>query len=134
MTKKILVIDDDDLVRSLVMHTLQHANYAVVTASTGTGGVTVYEEEKPDLVVLDIAMPGMSGIEVASKIREIETENKLAHVPIIVFTAYARSFMGSAGTDDLRISSYLTKPITPDKLLKHVNSFLQNGDSTANDD
>lgn len=129
MTKKILVVDDDDLIRSLVTHTLQLQQYTVIAAATGPAGVEAYQAETPNLVVLDIAMPGMSGIEVASKIRDFEREQKLSHVPIIVFTAYARSFM-SSGQDDLRISSYLTKPVSPEQLLKHVNSFLEQNDDS----
>ena len=123
MTKKILVIDDDDLIRGLVKHTLEHDGYSVVLASSGPKGVEHFNAEKPDLVVLDIAMPGMNGFEVAGKIRAIEKEEALAYTPIIIFTAYARSFMASPSAD-VRIDSYLTKPIDPRKLLEHVHQFL----------
>jgi two-component system sensor histidine kinase/response regulator len=123
MSKKILVIDDDDLIRGLVTHTLQLDGYTVAVAPSGADGVEHFKTEKPDLVVLDIAMPGMSGFEVAEKIRNYEKEENLTHTPIIVFTAYARSFMGTPN-DDLRIDSYLTKPIDTKKLLKHVHQFL----------
>ncbi|MBN1566120.1 MAG: response regulator [Anaerolineae bacterium] len=123
MSKKILVIDDDDLIRGLVTHALQLDGYTVVTAPSGPTGITQFKAEKPDLVMLDIAMPGMNGFEVATQLREFEKEQNLAHTTIIVFTAYARSFMATPD-DDLRIDSYLTKPIDPKKLLKHVHQFL----------
>ncbi len=123
MSQKILVIDDDQLIRGLVTHTLEYNGYTVVSASSGPAGIEQFKTEKPDLVMLDIAMPGMSGLEVAANIRTYEKEETLPHTPIIVFTAYARSFMDSPN-DELRIDSYLTKPIEPAKLLKHVHQFL----------
>lgn len=123
MSQTILVIDDDDLIRTLVSHTLQRDNYQVLTAADGVTGIEKYETEKPDLVVVDIAMPGMSGFEVASHIRTIQERENRPYTPIIILTAYARSFMLSA-SDDVRVDSYLTKPITPDQLLKHVHRFL----------
>jgi CheY-like chemotaxis protein len=123
MTKKVLVIDDDEMIRGLVTHTLEHDGYTVISAGSGQAGLEQFEAGKPDLVVLDIAMPGMSGFEAASKMRAIEDAENRPHTPIIVFTAYARSFMAST-SDDVRIDSYLTKPIDPQKLLKHVHQFL----------
>jgi CheY-like chemotaxis protein len=123
MTKKVLVIDDDEMIRDLVAHSLERDGYTVISAASGQAGLEHFEAEKPDLIVLDIAMPGMSGFEVAGKMRAIENEEKRPHTPIIVFTAYARSFMASA-SDDARIDSYLTKPINPQKLLEHVHQFL----------
>jgi len=123
MPPKILVIDDDSLIRELVLHTLQVNGYTVVTASSGQQGVGQFQEEKPDLVVLDVAMPEMSGFAVAERIRDIEQEQSRARTPIIILTAYARSFMATPDAE-ARIDSYLTKPIDPKKLLKHIRQFL----------
>jgi CheY-like chemotaxis protein len=126
MSKTILVIDDDDLIRSLVKLNLEQADYRVIMAADGPGGVEQFEAEKPDLVVLDIAMPEMSGLEVAQKMRAIEQRDHTAHTPIIILTAYARSFVLSAG-GQTGIDSYLTKPITSSQLLAHVHQFLGDG-------
>ena len=123
MSKTILVIDDDDLIRDLVERCLAQADYRVITAADGRGGVEEFEAEQPDLVVLDIAMPGMSGFEVAQTMRAIEQRDHCPHTPIIILTAYARSFFLSAG-GDVEIDSYLTKPVTSDQLLAHVHQFL----------
>ena len=123
MTKTILIIDDDDMIRSLVAAFLKKDDYNVLSAANGQEGLDFYEKNRPDLVVADIAMPGMSGLEVASRIREVEKTESRPHTPIIILTAYARSFMQSA-PDDLRVDSYLTKPVTPEQLLKQVHQFL----------
>jgi CheY-like chemotaxis protein len=123
MSKTILVIDDDDLIRELVKYCLARGDYNVIVVADGPSGVEKFEAEKPDLVVLDIAMPGMSGFEVAQTMRAIEQRENYPHTPIIILTAYARNFFLSAG-EDAGIDSYLTKPITPDRLLAHVRQFL----------
>ncbi len=123
MSHKILVIDDDELIRTMVRHFLEHDQYTVVTASNGTAGIEKYDVEKPDLVVLDIAMPEVNGFEVAKQIRAIQQRDSRPRTPIIFLTAYARSFFLSTG-DEAGADSFLTKPITPDQLLSHVRRFL----------
>lgn len=135
MSQTILVVDDDDLIRTMVMHVLKRAGYNVIMAADGAAGLDLFKKENPALVVLDIAMPAMSGIDVAKEIRAIQTREKLPHTPIIMLTAYARSFFLSASSE-AGVDSYLTKPIKVEKLLEHVHRFLgeaspnaENGDS-----
>ena len=123
MSKTILVIDDDNLINALVARLLGKEGYTVITACNGPAGIEQYETMKPDLVVLDIAMPEMSGFEVAKAIRAIQRRDDRPHTPIILLTAYARSFFIPTGSE-AGIDSYLTKPITPDQLISHVNRFL----------
>ena len=126
MSKTILVIDDDDLIRNLVKHYLAHEEYSVIMAADGPSGIELFEADKPDLVVVDIAMPGMNGFEVTKTIRAIEQRESYPHTPIIILTAYARSFFLSAG-GEAGVDSYLTKPLAPDQLLAHVHQFLDGG-------
>lgn len=123
MSKTILVIDDDDLLRNLVTHYLTRESFTVIAASDGPAGIEKYETDRPDLIVVDIAMPGMSGIEVTKHIRAIEQREGHPHTPIIILTAYARSFFLSTG-GEAGVDSYLTKPVTPDQLLEHIHRFL----------
>ncbi len=123
MGKTILVIDDEPMIVELVKRFLRHGGYNVITAYNGSEGITQFETQNPDLIVLDIAMPEMSGIDVTRHIREIEAERQLPRTPIILLTAYARSFFLPAGSE-AGIDSYLTKPITTDQLLEHVYRFL----------
>ena len=123
MSKTILVIDDDPMIRTLVSTLLSREHYTVFTAPDGPAGIDAYQMEKPDLVVVDVAMPGMSGFEVASRVREIQSSEQRPYTPIIILTAYARSFIQST-PEDGRVDSYLTKPVTPEELLKHIRRFL----------
>lgn len=123
MKHTILIIDDDDLIRNLVQQFLEKSGYNVITAPSGTTGVALFEQEPPALIVLDVAMPGMSGFEVAQHIRALEQRNNRPRTPIILLTAYARSFFKSA-SEDADIDSYLTKPVPLDKLLAHIQKFL----------
>jgi DNA-binding response OmpR family regulator len=126
MSKTILVIDDDDVIRSLVKLNLERVGYSVITVADGPSGVEQFEAKKPDLVVVDIAMPEMSGFEVAQEMRVIEQREHYAHTPIIILTAFARSFFLSTGGQAV-VDSYLTKPIAPDHLLARVRQFLGEG-------
>lgn len=123
MSKTILIIDDDDMVRNLMRFYLEHGSYKVILASDGRTGIDLYQKHDPDLIILDIAMPLMSGFEVATGIRTIQREENRRHIPIVLLTAYARSFFMSAGNAS-GIDSYLTKPISPEQLLKHVDQFF----------
>jgi CheY-like chemotaxis protein len=126
MSKTILVVDDDDLICQLVTRYLEEENYTVITASDGPTAIEKYEHEKPDLIVLDIAMPEMSGFEVAKRVRAIQQRENRPHTPIILLTAYARSFFLSAGSE---ADSFLTKPITPEQLRDHITRFLDEATS-----
>lgn len=135
MSQTILVVDDDDLIRTMVTHFLQHDGYTVITAANGQSALDLFKKEKPALVVLDIAMPAMSGIDVAKEIRAMQQRDQSPRTPIIMLTAYARSFFLSASSE-AGVDSYLTKPITGPKLLEHVHRFVgpaipksDNGDS-----
>lgn len=122
-TKRVLVVDDDQLVRVLVSTYLTHGGYEALAAASGAEGVAMYESERPDLVVLDIAMPEMTGFEVADAIREMEAAREWPRTPIVLLTAFARSFFVPVGHDQ-RIDSFVSKPITRDELLKHIKPYL----------
>ncbi|MCD4685049.1 MAG: response regulator [Anaerolineae bacterium] len=135
MSQTILVVDDDDLIRTMVTHFLKNDGYTVITAANGATALDLFKKESPALVVLDIAMPSMSGIDVAKEIRAMQKRDQSSRTPIIMLTAYARSFFLSASSE-AGVDSYLTKPITGDKLLEHVHRFVgaatpksENGDS-----
>jgi two-component system KDP operon response regulator KdpE len=122
----ILVVDDEPPVARLVRATLQASGYAVATASGGEEALALLEDERPDLVVLDVMMPGMDGFET---LRRIRTTSQL---PIIMLTARAgdadklRGLQG--GADD-----YISKPFNPDELAARVAAVLRRtgGDSLS---
>lgn len=123
MAKTILIIDDDETIIKLMAQFLERAGYEVLTADNGHEGIDKYRTFRPDLIVLDIAMPELNGFEVTKTIRQIQHTEGWPRTPIIILTAYARSFFISAGSE-AGIDSYLTKPILPEQLLEHLNQFL----------
>lgn len=114
----VLVIDDEPAIVRLVRAKLQSDGYGVVTANRGEDGLTLLEQERPDLVVLDLMMPGMDGFETLRRIRAT------AQTPVILLTARAgdpdklRGLQG--GADD-----YITKPFNPDELSARVAAVLR---------
>ncbi len=122
MSQKILVIDDDPVLRKLLDQVLHEAGFEVLSAATGEGGLELYQLERPDLVLLDVAMPGMSGFDVAAAIRETEQQSE-QHTLIVIMTAHARNFTVSVDFQT-GIDSYLTKPLLPPDVVTHVQNLL----------
>jgi two-component system KDP operon response regulator KdpE len=114
---KLLIIDDDPTLRRFLGEFLQNELFEVVTASNGAEGLKAAYNQKPDLVVLDVMMPGMDGWEVAARLRE------LSDVPIILLTAK------SSEADKLRgfklgVDDYLTKPFSFAELTARIQAVL----------
>lgn len=120
MTETILTIDDDPDIRDLMSLALQEAGYRVVGASDGPGGIAAYHAHQPDLIVLDIGLGAMDGLEVCRQLRAVST------TPIVFVTSRAEEvdqLVGfAAGADD-----YLTKPFSPKLLIARVGTVLRRG-------
>jgi len=116
----ILVVDDDADIRTLVSELLQRAGHGVIQAPDGESGLKLFYAQQPDLVLLDVSMPGLDGWEVLTRIRE------LSDVPVLMLTARAgelekvRGLRG--GADD-----YVTKPFGRQELLARVDAALRRG-------
>lgn len=117
----ILVVDDEGPVRALLRDTLELDGYDVTEAADGPSALAAYQSERPDGIILDIMMPGISGIDV---LREIRGSADGSDVPVILLTAAGddkTTWDGwSAGA-----SCYLTKPFDPDNLLSWVERILR---------
>jgi len=118
--KKVLVVDDNDTNLYLIRFILQKGGYEVIEASDGLEGVKLALEEKPDLVIMDIQLPGIDGHEATRRIRGEESEQDL---PIIALTSFAmpvdKELALAAGCN-----SYLTKPIDVQTFIAEVNRYL----------
>lgn len=121
MANKILVIDDDEDILELLIYNLKKENYEVESASNGLEGVEKAKTFLPDLILMDIMMPILDGIE-AGKI--IKTTEKLKHIHVVYLTArseeYSEIVAFEIGADD-----YLTKPIKPRALLSRINAYFR---------
>jgi CheY-like chemotaxis protein len=117
--KKILVVDDTEWNRDLMVQLLED-EYTILQAVDGEDGVRVAEQQKPDLILMDLGMPVMDGWEAT---RKIKANDALKHIPIIAVTSHA--MVGDeidarkAGCDD-----YLSKPVDDEELLKKIKKFL----------
>ena len=115
---KILVVDDDPNVVKLVQLYLERDGHEVLTASDGVAGLEMAREELPDLIVLDLMMPRMDGMEVC---RTIRAESS---VPVIMLTAMVEEDDRLAGLD-LGADDYVTKPFSPRELAARVRAVLR---------
>ena len=120
--KRVLVVDDEPGVLRFVRISLSAAGYDVITASGGEEGLKLLESTKPDIMLLDIVMEPVSGIDVLLRLRHSP------HIPIIVFTAQsviAESAL-SAGA-----KGYISKPFMPDELVRKIEETLDAQKSTT---
>ena len=121
LKKKILVIDDTEFMTKLISDTLTEAGYVVVTASDGYQGLEKVGTEKPDLVILDIVMPGIDGFEVFRILREDDRNNLM---PIIMLTAQEDEDDKLTGLE-LGADDYIIKPFNHRELLSRVRNTLK---------
>lgn len=119
--KKILIIDDTEFMTKLITDILSNADYNVVTASNGLQGVQRVREEKPDLVILDVVMPGMDGFEVCKILREDESNNLM---PIIMLTAQDNEDDKLTGLE-IGADDYIVKPFNGRELVSRVRNTLK---------
>ena len=120
MSKRILVVEDEEDNRRIVRDLLTSVGYEIIEAVTGEEGVAAAETHLPDLILMDIQLPGLDGYEAT---RRIKANPALRHIPIIVVTSYALS------GDDVKAfeagcDAYISKPFSPRALLAKVREYL----------
>jgi two-component system alkaline phosphatase synthesis response regulator PhoP len=117
----ILIVDDEADIREFLKYNLEKSNYTVITAKNGKEGIEVLNKTRPDLILLDVMMPGMDGMEVCALIREKEDIKQ----PIIAFlTARAEDYSQIAGFE-VGGDDYITKPIRPRVLISRIEALLR---------
>ncbi len=120
MSQRILVIEDQEYNRRILRDLLTSAGYEMIEAVTGEEGVRLAEMHRPDLILMDIQLPGLDGYEAT---RRIKANPALRQIPIIAVTSYALS------GDDVKAfeagcEAYVTKPFSPRQLLAKIREYL----------
>ena len=119
--KKVLVADDEVHIVQVVAMKLRNNGFDVIAADNGSDAYTLCCEEKPDIIITDYQMPGLTGIELIEKIRGTPG---IENIPVIILTA--RGFAIDEGQKEkLNIAEFLSKPFSPKELLSRVESVLQ---------
>jgi DNA-binding response OmpR family regulator len=115
---RVLVVDDDVNVRDVVRRYLEHAGYQVTLAGDGEAALTLAAQTQPDLVVLDLMLPGIDGLEVCRRLRDRTA------VPVVMLTALGEEEDRIAGLS-IGADDYVTKPFSPRELVLRVASVLR---------
>ncbi|MBE7556650.1 MAG: response regulator transcription factor [Anaerolineales bacterium] len=123
MMKTILVVDDEVKILQLARDYLEHAGCIVLTAETGKAALAVARAEKPNLIVLDLGLPDMDGLDVTRALR------KESNVPIIMLTARGEESDKLVGLE-LGADDYLTKPFSPKELIARIRAVLRRAEAT----
>ena len=127
---KILLVDDEPDILEIVGYNLSSGGYEVFTASDGLKGIEIAKKEVPNLIILDVMMPNMDGIEACEKLRELP---ELSNTIITFLTARSEDYSQVAGFD-AGADDYITKPIKPKVLLSKVKGLLRRTSVEKNED
>ena len=130
MAANILVVEDEPAIQELVALNLEQAGFSVSRAGSGEQAIDLVRAELPDLVVLDWMLPGMSGLEVARKLR---ADRRTADLPIIVLTARAEEHDKLTGLEG-GADDYMLKPFSPKELVARIKAVLRRRAPQATDD
>jgi two-component system, OmpR family, response regulator len=118
---RILVVDDEPRILRFVRLNLCSCGFEVITASDGDGALSIINSEKPDLMILDIFMPGLDGFGVLKKLREREENSGCPHLPVIVFSA--RSAVSSKAIN-LGADDFIAKPFQPEEMAEKIRKTI----------
>lgn len=120
MTQRILIVEDHEVNRRILRDLLMSAGYELAEATTGEDGINLAENYHPDLILMDIHLPGIDGYDTT---RRIKSNPALHHVPIIAVTSYALSG-DEEKAQQAGCESYISKPFSPRAVLEKIREFL----------
>src|SRR3954470_19466387 len=119
-TKQILVVDDDPLMHRLFQHHLERAGFQMVSARSGREALEIATRQPPELIVMDIMMPDMDGLEA---LRELKKGDATKAIPVIVITANGH-FMARKESEISGAAVFLTKPFSPTQLVTEIGRLV----------
>ena len=128
MAKDVLVVDDEHLIRQIISIILKSAGYKVVEAVSGNDALSKMTDKDFGLVITDLRMPGMDGIEF---IKQLRSESAYRSVPVIMLTSEFSDFKKSEA-EIAGVSEWIVKPFIRQQLLQTVRKFMGNRDSVIN--
>ena len=123
MKEKILIVEDEKDIVKMLEYNLKKENFRTACAYDGEEGLEKAHSEHPDLIILDLMLPGMDGLEVC---KSLKSENKTSGIPVIMLTAKAQEADKVVGLE-LGADDYVTKPFSPRELLARVKAVLRRG-------
>src|SRR3954470_2688781 len=127
---RILIIDDEQDVIDLLSLHLRKAGYALSTATEGAAGLRLAREESPALIILDLMLPKMPGLEIC---KVLKTDSATRAIPVLMLTAKAEEIDRIVGLE-FGADDYVTKPFSPRELILRVNAILRRGKSDGAED
>ncbi len=116
--KHVLAVEDDKDILELITYNLEREGYEVTGAATGEGGIDAARSEKPDLILLDLMLPGIDGLEVC---RRLKADPDTAHIPVIMVTAKGEDADVVTGFEH-GADDYVTKPFSPRVLIARIRA------------
>ena len=119
---KILIVEDNEKNMYLISYILKKKGYEIIGATTGEEGVELAIKEKPDLIIMDIQLPGIDGLETTKRIRASGTNG---NIPIIAITSYAMTGDREKALE-AGCTGYIEKPINPDTVMSEIEKYLKN--------
>ncbi|MGD0281151.1 MAG: response regulator [Dissulfurispiraceae bacterium] len=120
-TKILMIDDEEDFSYAVRLNLEKTGKFTVVTALKGEEGIKLAKSEKPDLILLDLIMPGMDGGQVAAQLLDSDSTKK---IPIIFLTALAQKEQVEACDGKIGGRDYIAKPVAPDELIARIESVL----------
>lgn len=120
-SKKVLIAEDSSVIQNLTKRILQVQNYEIFSAKNGLKVLEMLEKDDFDIILMDINMPQMDGMECAKKIRALE-DTKKAQIPIVAITGNAKNY-SMEDFNDVGINDYLQKPLNFDHLVEMVKNL-----------
>jgi len=119
MSQKVLVVDDEESILTLIKYNLEKAGLRAITAEDGERALEIIKEENPDLIILDIMLPGIDGVEICKRLRKEDY-----HIPILMLTAKDEEIDKILGLE-IGADDYMTKPFSTRELMARVKAMLR---------
>ena len=126
ISKKVLVVEDETDFRDMITHFLEHAGYQVAAAGNGEDGLALYRQTSPDVVILDVNLPDMSGFDICRRIRK---EGPRPETPVLICTVHSE-VSGVAEGLDCGATDYVLKPFQVPDLIERLRRALGQDDDT----